>query len=545
MLLLKLISNESPKIRNNILMMGAFSGIVNAALLSVINSTASGVNNYKNLSLYLLMVISFIVSKQYALAKAAELAELVIKKIRLRILDKIRNSDLLLIENIGTASVYRRLTGDTQHISMGFAASVNSFQAGVMVTCSILYVSVLFYPAFVIIALVFALCSLVYFPNSAQIKNIIHESTKKEIDFFQLINHVLDGFKEIKINRVKNNDLYEQYLAPTADDTMKLRVKFLVKFANNFIVSQSFVYILVAVILFVVPQIFPTFDGKIVPVVAVVLFIIGPFNQILSTMPEIYDATVALENLYNFESKLDGVKIEETQSPYAVRQYEKFKEIHFHELQFGYEDSRGISGFQLGPLNLSVKSNEILFLIGGNGSGKSTLLKLLCGLYFPNSGEIKLDDQLIQPEHYENFRQLFSIIFTDFHLFDRLYGLKDIDEERVHQLLHQMQIDEKTLYLDDRFSHTDLSTGQRKRLALVCALLEDKSIYVLDEWAADQDPQFRQYFYEHLLPELKKQGKTVIAATHDDRYFHVADRVLKMEYGNFVPVVLPPPKAEK
>ena len=127
------------------------------------------------------------------------------------------------------------------------------------------------------------------------------------------------------------------------------------------------------------------------------------------------------------------------------------------------------------------------------------------------------------------------MIFSDYHLFERLYGTAAVEDRRVFDLLRLMQIEQKTTWMDGRFQNQDLSTGQRKRLALVISLLEDKSIYIFDEWAADQDPAFRRFFYETLLPEMKAKGKTIVAATHDDRYFHVADRTIKMEVGQFVP----------
>lgn len=174
--------------------------------------------------------------------------------------------------------------------------------------------------------------------------------------------------------------------------------------------------------------------------------------------------------------------------------------------------------------------------MGGNGSGKSTLLKLLTGLYRPASGELRVNGQSLLPVQYHRYRNQFSIVFTDFHLFDRLYGLTRVNDESLAELLHDMELDLKTHYEEGRFSTLNLSTGQRKRLALIVALLDDKAILVFDEWAADQDPVFRKRFYEEILPDLKRRGKTVIAATHDDRYFSVADRVLKMECGRFVPL---------
>jgi putative ATP-binding cassette transporter len=189
----------------------------------------------------------------------------------------------------------------------------------------------------------------------------------------------------------------------------------------------------------------------------------------------------------------------------------------------------------VGPLDLEAHAGEILFIVGGNGSGKSTLLKTLTGLYHPHSGAITLDDTLIGQENATWYRSHFAAVFSEYHLFERLYGLYDMEPERVRELLVTMQISDKTSFEGARFTTLDLSQGQRKRLALLVAILENRPILVLDEWAADQDPSFRRYFYEELLPQLKREGRTVIAVTHDDKYFNVADRVVKMEYGEIVP----------
>ena len=163
----------------------------------------------------------------------------------------------------------------------------------------------------------------------------------------------------------------------------------------------------------------------------------------------------------------------------------------------------------------------MVFIKGGNGSGKSTFLKLLTGLYPAESGSLTIDGVDVRPTQLQRLRELYSIVFTDFHLFDRLYGLNAIEEERLSQLIHEMELTEKTAFYEGRFSNIDLSTGQRK------------PILIFDEWAADQDPAFRKHFYHDILPALQGEGKTIIAATHDDHYFHAADRVLTMDYGQF------------
>jgi ABC-type siderophore export system fused ATPase/permease subunit len=176
-----------------------------------------------------------------------------------------------------------------------------------------------------------------------------------------------------------------------------------------------------------------------------------------------------------------------------------------------------------------------VFLVGGNGSGKSTALKLISGLYRPDSGGIRVDGVEVTDLTLQAYREMFTCIFTDFHLFERLYGLEHVDADQVAMLLRHMGLEEKVTFADGRFSTQDLSTGQRKRLAMVVALLEQRDIYLFDEWAADQDSWYRDVFYKVLLPALKRTGKTVIAVTHDDRYWGTADRCITLDAGEIVP----------
>ena len=214
----------------------------------------------------------------------------------------------------------------------------------------------------------------------------------------------------------------------------------------------------------------------------------------------------------------------------STASFKDFNILSIDKMQFSYSSTNG-AAFGVGPFNEKIQRGELLFVIGGNGSGKSTFLKLLTGLYYPQEGGLSVDDTLIEAGNYAAYRSLFSIIFTDFHLFDKFYGVPDVDAQTVNEWLEKMQMQHKVEYKNGGFTSTNLSTGQRKRLAFIAAMLEDRPILVMDEFAADQDPQFRQYFYETLLGEVKSMGKTIIAVTHDDHYFHVADRVWKMDEG--------------
>jgi putative ATP-binding cassette transporter len=202
-------------------------------------------------------------------------------------------------------------------------------------------------------------------------------------------------------------------------------------------------------------------------------------------------------------------------------------------VEYRYPGDGGESGFDVGPIDLQLYRGELVFLVGGNGSGKSTLARLLTGLHRPSAGEIRLDGQPVQAEQWQAYRQLFASVFTDFHLFARLLGPlgQEVDESLVGRWLDQLRLSHKIRFSAGRLAGTRFSQGQRKRLALLLAMLEDRDILILDEWAADQDPLFRRLFYRELLPQLKAAGKTILAITHDDHYFDQADRLLKMDGG--------------
>jgi putative ATP-binding cassette transporter len=203
------------------------------------------------------------------------------------------------------------------------------------------------------------------------------------------------------------------------------------------------------------------------------------------------------------------------------------------QVEFTYDGGDPTTAaFSLGPLDFHVRPGELVFVVGGNGSGKSTFLKVLTGLYPPHQGEIWLGGPRVSDRTREWYREHFSVVFADCFVFDTLLGLSaagtDVAASHYLQLL---QLDHRVRLRGDEFSTTALSQGQRKRLALLTAYLEDRPFYVFDEWAADQDPQYKDVFYSKLLPDLRQRGKAVVVITHDDRYFHLSDRIVKLEEG--------------
>jgi len=212
-----------------------------------------------------------------------------------------------------------------------------------------------------------------------------------------------------------------------------------------------------------------------------------------------------------------------------------FDKITFDRVVFEYLQDDVETRFKVGPINLEITKGELIFLTGGNGSGKSTFIKLLTGLYRPTEGKIHFNGCEVSDAMICSYRDQISSIFTDNYLTTENYdqfNLTDSNENLRGHILF-MYMDKVLKYENNKFN-LNLSKGQTKRLALILALMEKKSILVLDEWAAEQDPDFRRYFYRVVLPSLLDAGKTIIAVTHDDNYFDCAHRIIKFDFGEIV-----------
>lgn len=281
--------------------------------------------------------------------------------------------------------------------------------------------------------------------------------------------------------------------------------------------------------LFLLTRFFPV-DGPVISGYAMIfLYMIMPIEGLLSALPNISSAKVAIERINAINEDLPP------ENMLPAQQAASFDDIALDGVTHRYYRDREDEVFTLGPINLSFMPGELVFLIGGNDSDKTTLAKMLVGLYAPEGGRIILNGKPVNEAERDIYRQHFSVVFSDFYLFEALHGLKlEGLDSRAQGLLKALHLDHKVKIEKGVFSTTELSQGQRKRLALLVTYLEDRPFYVFDEWAADQDPVFKDVFYRQLLPDLKAQGKTVLFISHDDRYFHLADRYVKLDYGQLV-----------
>ena len=341
------------------------------------------------------------------------------------------------------------------------------------------------------------------------------------------------GATELKLNRSRRAAFLDKLLEPAVAAFRD------VKDAGNRVhtmgeaVFRVLLFLTVAVVAFEGPRFANASAETTTGYILVVLYLMGPLKQI-SLQTGIMDrAEIAVLRMEELIDKLN----QHGDVPDVIGGVptQRRVQLELRGVSTSYRTDRADETFTLGPVSLELRSGEILFIVGGNGSGKTTLAKLLCGLYESTTGEIVLNGEVVTPERKQWFREHFSAVFADFYLFERLLGTEGNVDDVAVQYLKDLHLDYKVTVTDGKLSTTSLSRGQRKRLALLTCYLENRPIVVLDEWAADQDPVFREVFYRSILPRLKEEGRAVFVVSHDDQYFSVADRIIRLERGQLLP----------
>lgn len=504
-------------------------GMILATVNAAVAGAVAGNPNSWHFAEFVGFLALFLATTYYAMSRSKIVVEEMIQRLRLSICDKLLYTGLDLVESHGTGVLYARLIHDVNYISGSALTIVSALQSGVLVFFCIVYIGWLTWIGMVATLLTILGGVAVYYAQDRTATANFREVRAKEAEFFDSLNDLLNGFKEIKINRAKHIDI-GSWIRHISDVYRALSVRTEIMYIRSFLTSEIFTFSLIAFLVFVLPVSFKTDTTTVFQFLAAILFMVGPLESLVKSIPAIVRARVSLDNIVELETVLDAASTAEENRATEVAPM-RFGTISLDGVEYRFTAHQSDDSFDLGPIDLKINRGETVFFVGGNGSGKTTLLKVLVGLYRPISGQIRVDGKALDDHDYQSYREMFTAVFGDFHLFQRVFGLKGIDAAFVNDLLKDLQIDTKTHFEDDRFSSINLSTGQRKRLAYAICLMEDRDIFILDEFAAEQDPGFRKYFYETLLPTLKERGKTVIAVTHDDAYFHACDRVVKMDYG--------------
>jgi putative ATP-binding cassette transporter len=451
-------------------------------------------------------------------------------RLRGQMIKRILDTNIERIEQIGSARLLASLSTDVRYITVAFVRLPELVQGGVMTVGVTVYLGLLSPAMLGVTALWMMGTVLVGVRLVARVYR--HMATLRETEdrLYKDYQAIIEGRKELALNRDRAERLYRDVYTPNAEeyrhhiirgDTYHLSA--LNWFNIMLLGAVGVVFFLANGLGWASAQVATTFSLTL-------LFLRTPLIQAIGAFPPLINARVAFDKI----NALDLAEHRETFEHSSHRH--DWQVLTLEQVTYRYPDEEANSGFAIGPIDLTLRRGEVVFLIGGNGSGKSTLARLLTGLYQPQSGCILVDGRPLQEQDWTRYRQHFSAIYTDLHLFDRLIGPAGAlpDSALVNKWLIELGIQHKLDLDGDRITNINLSQGQRKRLAMLLAVAEERDLLLLDEWAADQDPQFRRVFYRELLPQLRALDKTLVVISHDDHYFDQADRLLEMHQGQLV-----------
>ncbi len=463
-----------------------------------------------------------------------KLSQNVILDMRISLSKKIMKASFQTIEH-GKSQLLTILTDDIGAISTAVARFPNVTTSLAMIIGCVAYMTYISWELVILFLILFGLAYGFFNKPYEQFRNKTKQSRDTQKDLIEHFQALIHGLKELLLNRSLRSTFIQDILLPSTHDQKKFNL-WSTMWVTAFLRSAEMMLLLgFGLILVAISKYdFVSFE-ELSQFLLIALFTLSPLSNMSSFLPSLGKIDVAMEQIEKTGLILDEASVNrnasnpEFNNSQIGENYLTLKDVsytYFHEGEDKF--------FQLGPINLEIKKGELIYLLGGNGSGKSTLAKILCGLYLPESGSVSMSGHEVTKESLDEFRESFSAIFTDFFLFDQLNHLnheKIADAERYIKLL---ELDKKVSIKDNRLSTVSLSTGQRTRLALLMAYLDDKPFYIFDEWAASQDPYYKEVFYRTLLPELKSRGKTLIIITHDEKYFDGADRIVMLQDGQML-----------
>ncbi|AKH62654.1 MULTISPECIES: cyclic peptide export ABC transporter [Photorhabdus] len=513
------------------------NGISSVSLITLINKAVTTANDsYSSLAWYFgILAVLAIACRILSGVIFAKLSQNTMAKMRELISERVTRAPFRQIEVLGASRAQSIITDDATNVSLLFFTLPNIVMQGSIVLGCLGYLAWLSWPVFFLALAIVIIGSLGYSLGGTKAINSFNAAGKAQDRLFSHFNALFSGAKELKLHFSRTQAFFTNSLGHEIDAVRQHRTRAFGVYAFGAGWILFLFYMFLGLVIFA-PTVIPGLEvTTLAGYVIIFLFMLMPLDGLLNSIPALNAARVSLNRIGNVLSELN--EQDQFTQQISANEFGEATLLRLSGLTHSYYREKEDKVFQLGPIDMKLKRGEITFLIGGNGSGKTTLAKLLVGLYTPENGTITVDGHVITDNNRANYRQLFSAVFSDFYLFETLMGLSDTDstlDSRANELLTKLHLDHKVKIENGCFSTRDLSLGQRKRLALVVAYLEDRPFYLFDEWAADQDPLFKTVFYQELLPELAARGKAVLAITHDDRFFHLADHCIKLESGRLL-----------
>ena len=451
-------------------------------------------------------------------------------KKRYELVQQLLNTDIEQLEKIGGSSILASLNTDIRNITIAFVHLPELVYGAVLAIFAMIYLGFLSTSLLLVSLVMLSMTALIGYWLVYKISHYVQQVREYDDELFADYQAMIDGRKELALNPKRAQRFFHEefdvHAKAYCEQVTKADIHngFAGNLANTVILALiGLNYYLAVGLNWASLEVASTFA-------LVILFMRSPLMSAVAALPALIAANVSMNKLTRLELNTDNLATESRNT------YSGFKQLQFKGVEYTYRSDTDESAFSVGPLNLTIEQGQLIFIIGGNGSGKSTFARLLTGLYRPQKGEVIIDGQPVSIASWHEYRTLFSAVFTDFHLFHQLLDGEgnNVESQRVEYWMNMLEMQHKVSYEDGKLSDVRYSQGQRKRLALLMAVLEQRDCLLLDEWAADQDPRFRHFFYQTILPLLKQRGKTIIAITHDDRYFNIADRVIKMDNGQLI-----------
>lgn len=513
-------------------LLGIVGGLGSVGLIGIINQALSSEVPVANLPwLFGGLALLVILVRISADLLITHLAQGLIYKLRLDLTRMILSASLSRLQKLGAPRLLATLTEDVASIAVAMEAVPWLCVSAAIVLGCMVYMGFLAWPLLLLVLGAMIVGVAIFLTAKSRALEAMQSARHCQDEIFTHFRGLTEGIKELKLNRARRNAFFSEGLEVSAAAYRDYSIagQRLYILAGN--ISNSLLFVTIGVILFALPTQLVFANSVVNGFVLALVYLMAPLAGVVETLPVLSRAKVALDRIESLRNIFDASPI----SKPSVRQPGPLLfpgRLELVDVTHSYHREGEDNPFTLGPVNLSFRRGEVVFLVGGNGSGKTTLAMVLTGLYAPEGGEIRLGGRAVNGANREQYRQHFTTVFSDFFLFDSLLGFHDQElDTEARAYLTQLQLDHKVRVKNGAFSTLNLSHGQRKRLALLVAYLEDRPFYIFDEWAADQDPVFKRIFYMEILPALKAKGKTAIVITHDDNYFHMADRCLKLENG--------------
>lgn len=507
----------------------ALSGICGASLIALINEGIRG-DAGALAGRFFALCLGLLVARSVSQIAMIRMTQDAVLGMRVDLSKKLLDMPPRQLQKIGKPALTAILTRDIESFVSALQIAPNLLTNGIIVAACFLYLAYLSQALFgILIAMLVA--GTVSFGLAQRVPFELLRHMRDRMDrIFRHFRDLIEGSRELQLNKRRGHLFVDEVMAPDARELRELSIRGGSLYTVITNAGDMMFYLVIGGMLFVVPHWLPQSGQTLSTITLLLLYLIGPIGQMMNAVPALGQASVALRKIRQLDRDLgEGAVARER---LAAPAHAGGPLIELRDVSHHYRSDAGDTPFLLGPVDLTIQAGEILFLCGGNGSGKTTLAMLLLGLYAPETGGVFLQGQAVKEANVDDYRAQFAAVFADFHLMEHVLGIDPAAiTERADHYLRTLHLDRKVSLQDGRFSTIELSSGQKKRLALLTAYLDDKPVYLFDEWAADQDPAFKKVFYRTLLPELKARGKTVIVISHDDAYFDCADRIVELSEG--------------